>query len=142
MSLNQPLPPRPSTGAPARATGWKTTGLKGRFLKPFTFILCLVPIGALAWNAFTDNLSANPIDDVTDTTGTWTLRFVLITLAITPVRKIFGWNFLGRVRRMIGLFTFFYATLHFLTYLWLDQFFDVAAIVKDVYKRPFITAGF
>lgn len=120
----------------------KTAGPGVRFLKPIAFFLCLVPIGALAWDAFTDNLSANPIDDITDTTGTWTLRFVLITLAVTPARKLFGWNFLGRVRRMVGLFTFFYATLHFLTYAYLDQFFDVEAILADIPKRPFILAGF
>jgi sulfoxide reductase heme-binding subunit YedZ len=101
-----------------------------------------VPLGLLAYNAFTGNLSANPIDDITDTTGDWTLRFVMITLSVTPLRKLFGWNFLGRVRRMLGLFTFTYATLHFTTYIWLDQFFDIASILKDIPKRPFILVGF
>ena len=124
--------------APAR----NFPGRLNRFLKPAVFILCLVPLGVLVWNAFTGNLSANPIDDITDTTGTWTLRFVMITLAVTPLRKIFGWNFPGRVRRMLGLFTFFYATLHFSTYVYLDQFFDVESILADIPKRPFILAGF
>ncbi len=106
------------------------------------FLLCVVPLGLLSFDAFTGNLSANPIDDITDTTGTWTLRFVMITLAVTPLRKLLGWNFLGRIRRMLGLFTFFYATLHFFTYVWLDQFFDFESILADIAKRPFIMAGF
>ena len=116
--------------------------LLNRFLKPVVFLLCLVPTGLLAWNGISGNLSANPIDDITDTTGTWTLRFVMITLAVTPLRKVFGWNTLGRIRRMLGLFTFFHATLHFFTYVWLDQFFDVESILADIAKRPFILAGF
>jgi len=94
------------------------------------------------WNLLTGNLSANPIKDITEATGTWTLRFVMITLAVTPLRRIFGWNFLGRVRRMVGLSTFFYATLHFFTYVYLDQFFDIQSILADIPKRPFVLAGF
>jgi sulfoxide reductase heme-binding subunit YedZ len=124
---------RPAGASPARAYRW---------LKPAVFLLCLVPLGLLAFEASTGGLSANPIDDITDATGTWSLRFVMITLAVTPFRKLFGWNFLGRVRRMLGLFTFFYATLHFTTYVWLDQFFDAGSILADVPKRPFILAGF
>jgi sulfoxide reductase heme-binding subunit YedZ len=111
-------------------------------MKAAVFILCLVPIGLLVFNTLTGNLSADPIKDITETTGTWTLRFVMITLAVTPLRKLFGWNFLARLRRMLGLFTFLYAALHFTTYVWLDQFFDVGAILADIPKRPFILAGF
>ena len=113
-----------------------------RTLKPAVFLLCLVPFLVLAWDTWTDNLSANPIKDITESTGTWTLRFVMITLAVTPARKLFGWHAGGRLRRMLGLFTFFYATLHFTTYVWLDQFFDVESILADIPRRPFILAGF
>ncbi len=111
-------------------------------LKPAAFLACLGPMVWLAYSALTGQLSANPIDDITDTTGRWTLRFLMITLAITPVRRITGWNSLVRFRRMAGLFAFFHGTLHFLTYLWLDQFFMWDEIVKDVTKRPYITVGF
>jgi sulfoxide reductase heme-binding subunit YedZ len=103
---------------------------------------CLLPITLLVTGAFAGTLSANPIDDITDGTGTWTLRFILITLAVTPVRQLTGLNSLIRYRRMLGLFAFFYGSLHFLTYLWLDQFFDLSSIVADIPKRPFITVGF
>lgn len=114
-----------------------------RFIfKPLVFVACLLPSLWLGWNWYHDNLSANPIDDVTDTTGTWTLRFLVITLAITPVRRISGWNRLLQFRRMIGLLAFFYGTLHFFTYLYLDQFFLWEEILADIPKRPFITVGF
>lgn len=87
-------------------------------------------------------LGANPIEFITRSTGTWTLVFLLITLSVTPLRRLTGRNELIRFRRMLGLFAFFYACLHFTTYIWLDQFFDLQAIVKDVFKRPFITLGF
>ena len=113
-----------------------------KVIRPAVLLLCLMPLFVLVWNATTGNLSANPIDDITDTTGRWTLRLVMITLAVTPLRRITGWNGVIRVRRMLGLFTFFYGTLHFATYIWLDQFFGFEEIAKDVLKRPFITAGF
>lgn len=116
--------------------------MKIKALKGVVFVGCLGPVTWLAWAAFSGALGANPISDITKETGTWTLRFLMVTLAVTPVRRWTGWNDAIKFRRMLGLFAFFYGTLHFLTYLWLDQFFDVAAIVKDVYKRPFITAGF
>jgi sulfoxide reductase heme-binding subunit YedZ len=119
---------------PSRSLGW-------RLLKPAAFLLALVPLVYLLWQALDGRLSANPIDDITDTTGTWTLRFVLITLAVRPVRRIPGFAALGGFRRMAGLFAFFYGLLHLTTYLWLDQFFDVPEILKDVAKRPFITVG-
>lgn len=106
------------------------------------FLLCLFPLTRLIWLGVHDGLGANPIEFITRSTGTWTLNFLLITLTITPARRLLKWPALLRYRRMIGLFAFFYAVLHFLTYLWLDQFFDWQAILKDVVKRPFITAGF
>jgi len=111
-------------------------------IKAALFVLALAPLARLVVAAFTGGLGVNPIEFVTRSTGTWTLSLLLITLAVTPLRRMTGWNWLVRLRRMLGLFAFFYACLHFVTYLWLDQFFDLAAIVKDVVKRPFITVGF
>ena len=113
-----------------------------RLIKPFVVIAALGPLAYLLLGAWRGSLGANPIETITRSTGLWTLRFMLITLAVTPARWLTGWNDIVRVRRMIGLFAFFYGSLHLLTYVWLDQFFDVAAIAKDVVKRPFITAGF
>jgi sulfoxide reductase heme-binding subunit YedZ len=106
------------------------------------FLLCLAPLGWLAWRAWRQELTANPIEYITHFTGDWTQRFVIATLAVTPLRKRLGLAGLIRYRRTIGLFAFFYGSLHFLTYIWLDNFFDIHEIVKDVAKRPFITAGF
>ncbi len=114
----------------------------GVVLKPIVFVLCLLPLAFLVVNFLTDNLSANPISDITNETGVWTLRFLVITLAITPVRIVTGWSPLQRFRRMTGLFAFFYVCLHFLTYVYLDKFFDVQEMLKDIGKRPFITVGF
>lgn len=110
--------------------------------KPLVFLVCLVPLVLLLRDALNNNLSANPIDDITDATGTWTLRFLMITLAVTPLRKISGWSQLSRFRRMFGLYAFFYGCLHFTTFIYLDKFFDLDEILKDVTKRPFITMGF
>jgi len=115
---------------------------KQPILKAGVFGVCLIPLGVLAWQALTNNLGANPIDEITDRTGIWTLRLLLITLAVTPVRRLTGRNRLIQLRRMLGLFAFFYASLHFLTYIWLDQFFVVEDIIADVMERPFITVGF
>ena len=111
-------------------------------LRRVIFAAALVPAAALVYGAFTDDLSANPIDYITDTTGTTALTFLIITLTITPLRRLTGRNEIIRLRRMLGLFAFFYGSLHFATYIWLDQFFDLPEIVKDVIKRPFITVGF
>jgi sulfoxide reductase heme-binding subunit YedZ len=111
-------------------------------IKALLFALALLPFARLVLGAFRGTLGVNPIEFVTRSTGTWTLSFLLITLSVTPLRRLTGWNWLIRLRRMLGLFAFFYACLHFTTYVWLDQFFDAAAIVKDVVKRPFITVGF
>jgi sulfoxide reductase heme-binding subunit YedZ len=106
------------------------------------FVICLIPFAQLIYNAFTDNLGANPIDAITRHTGSWALILLLVTLSVTPVRKILSWNGLVKYRRMLGLFAFFYATLHFATFLVLDHFFDFNAILKDIMKRPYVTAGF
>ncbi|MGO8985108.1 MAG: sulfite oxidase heme-binding subunit YedZ [Terriglobales bacterium] len=113
-----------------------------RIFKIFIFLGALVPLGRLVWKALHDGLGANPIEVITHATGDWTLIFVLTTLAVTPLRRITHQYWLIGVRRMIGLFAFFYGTLHFLTYIWLDKFFDVHEMWKDVAKRPFITVGF
>ena len=113
-----------------------------KVLKSIAFVAALGPAAYLAYGVFADALGANPIDAITDETGTWTLRFLVLTLLVTPLRRMTGWNALVRYRRMLGLFAFFYGTLHFLTYIGLDQFFDVGVIVKDIAKRPFITVGF
>ena len=120
---------------------WKRL-LSRRWIKLPVFILCLVPVLLLAWKAFQQDLGANPIEFITHATGDWTLRFLAITLAISPLRRLLGVPDLIRYRRMLGLFAFFYGCLHFTTYLWLDKFFDFHEIAKDVLKRPFITAGF
>jgi sulfoxide reductase heme-binding subunit YedZ len=112
------------------------------WVKPTVFLACFIPLGLLGFNAYTDNLGANPIEVITRSTGTWTLVFLLLTLAVTPLRKLSGWQWLIKQRRMLGLYAFFYACLHFSTYIWLDQFFDWQGMVQDVVKRPFITVGF
>jgi sulfoxide reductase heme-binding subunit YedZ len=118
------------------------TPLQLAWIKAFLFLTCLAPAFqlALAWQG--DSLGANPIEAITRSSGEWTLRLLLITLAVTPLRRFTGLHWLVRLRRMLGLFAFAWACGHFLTYLWLDQFFDLAAIAKDVLKRPFITVGF
>jgi methionine sulfoxide reductase heme-binding subunit len=113
-----------------------------RALKPLVFVAALGPVAWLVWAAFTGGLGANPIDKITDETGTWTLRFLMLTLAVTPLRRLTGWNQVITLRRMLGLFAFFYGSLHFLTWVVLDQFFAFDLMLKDVAKRPFITAGF
>ncbi len=111
-------------------------------LKICIFILAFIPLIKLIISGYFDNLGANPIEKITHRTGYWTLVFLFITLGITPLRRLTGWLWLVRLRRMLGLFAFFYASLHFLTYLVLDQFFDWSSIVKDIVKRPYITIGF
>jgi sulfoxide reductase heme-binding subunit YedZ len=113
-----------------------------RITKILIFLSALVPMERLAWKAFHDGLGANPVEVITHSTGDWTLILILTTLSITPLRKLTKQYWLIGVRRMIGLFAFFYGCLHFTTYIWLDKSFDVHEMIKDVYKRPFITAGF
>lgn len=110
--------------------------------KVFVFAFALIPLALLIRMILTDQLGPNPIETLNRFTGDWTLRFLLITLAVTPLRQISGWQYLLRFRRMLGLFAFFYVCLHFLSWLWIDKLFDVDEIVKDVFKRPFITVGF
>lgn len=131
---------------------------RNTILKPIVFVACLLPVALLAWKglnqflpasalvgrlaAYTGDLGANPIEVITRSTGLWTLIFLLITLSITPLRKLAGTLWLIQYRRMLGLFAFFYGSLHFTTYIWLDKFFDVHEMIKDIGKRPFITVGF
>jgi sulfoxide reductase heme-binding subunit YedZ len=129
-----------------------------RIVKAAVFVAALGPVAWLIWAALTGHLSANPLSDITNETGDWTIRFVCITLAITPLRRITGWNALIRFRRMVGLYAFFYGTLHFLTYVIVDRFAGLdfpngivswttvvnlaRSVSADIYKRPFITVGF
>jgi sulfoxide reductase heme-binding subunit YedZ len=113
-----------------------------RRLKTVLFIAATLPFLRLVVYTINDWLGANPVEFITRNTGDWTLYLLCITLAVTPLRRLTGWNWLIRLRRMIGLFAFFYASLHFMTFLWFDHFFDVAEMLKDVVKRPFITVGF
>jgi sulfoxide reductase heme-binding subunit YedZ len=112
-----------------------------RSLKVPVFLACLGPVFVLTWKGFHGELGANPIDVITRTTGSWTLSFLLITLSVTPGRKLSGFTWLVRFRRMLGLFAFFYGSLHLMTYVWLDKFFDVHEMLHDIVKRRFITAG-
>ena len=117
-------------------------GLPG-WLKPALFVLCLVPlVRLLLLAAATDGLGANPVEFVTRSTGTWALVMLCLTLAVTPLRRLLGWPALVRLRRMLGLFAFFYASLHALVFFWLEHWFDLAALLLDVFERPFVTAGF
>src|SRR5581483_972531 len=112
-----------------------------RPLKLLAFVVCLGPAFVLTWKGFHNLLGANPIDVITRSTGRWTLTFLLITLSITPLRRITRLAWLIRFRRMLGLFAFFYGSLHLMTYVWLDKFFDVHDLLHDIAKRRFITAG-
>jgi methionine sulfoxide reductase heme-binding subunit len=116
--------------------------VKLKLLKLAVFFAALIPLAHLGWKAYQGMLGANPIEVITHATGDWTLIFLMLTLSITPLRKLTGQHWLIRFRRMLGLFAFFYASLHFTTYIWLDKFFDLHEMVKDVGKRKFITVGF
>jgi len=111
------------------------------WLKIAVFLLCLLPLSRAAWIVLS-GAAVNPVEFITRSTGTWTLSFLLITLAISPLRQISGWSWPLRLRRMLGLYAFFYGSLHFTTYVWLDQFFDWPGMLHDIAKRPFITVGF
>lgn len=113
-----------------------------RWIRPTLFALALLPLAVLLVDAATDGLGADPVESITHRTGWWALALLLTTLAITPIRRLTGWNRAIRLRRMLGLFAFFYATLHLATYIVLDQFFGFAYMVEDVLERPYITAGF
>lgn len=113
-----------------------------RVLKPVVFVLALLPFLNLVYLAIDNGLGANPVETVTHQTGLWGLYLLLITLSVTPARKLTGMNWLIQFRRLLGLMAFFYATMHLTVYLWLDQFFNWQAIVEDIVKRPYITVGF
>ncbi|MEO7242461.1 MAG: protein-methionine-sulfoxide reductase heme-binding subunit MsrQ [Variovorax sp.] len=110
--------------------------------KPLIFVLCLAPFAWLVFAAFTDRLGANPAEYLVRSTGDWTLRFICIVLAVTPLRVLTGWSALARYRRMLGLFTYFYVSWHLFCYSWFDKGFDLQAIATDIPKRPFILVGF
>ncbi len=116
--------------------------LNSKWSKPAVFLACLLPLAALGWRALHRELTANPIEFITHATGDWTLRFLVFTLCVTPFRKILHLPELIRFRRMLGLFAFFYGCLHFTTYIWLDKFFDLSEMWKDIVKRKYITVGF
>jgi len=115
---------------------------KRNWLKIPVFLVCLTPALWLAWRFWHEDLTLNPLEYITHFTGDWTIRFLALVLAVTPLRRLLGVPALIKYRRMVGLFAFFYGALHFLTYLWLDKLFDLSQIWKDTAKRPFITAGF
>ena len=112
-----------------------------RATKPVLFLTALGPLAWLVFGAVASQLGANPAEALIRSTGDWTLRLLCLTLAVTPLRQMTGWHALARLRRMLGLFTFFYGLLHFLCFAWLDMGFDLAAIVRDIAKRPFILVG-
>jgi len=131
----------------ASTTDWTSVetsekGMEVRLVKPLVFAACLIPFGLLVWRGLTGGLTANPIEYITHRTGDWTLRFLLIALTITPLRRVTGWHSLAQFRRMLGLFAFFYVVIHFSTYLVLDFFFALDLILDDIVERRYITAGF
>src|SRR3954453_9896150 len=112
-----------------------------RYIKPVIFLACLVPLGRLVWRGLHAGLGENPIEAITHGTGDWTLIFLLLTLSVSPLRKVTRQYWIIGIRRMLGLFAFFYGFLHLMTYVWLDKFFDVHEMLADITKRRFITAG-
>ncbi len=137
-SRTMPVPkPAPAARKGAKVNAW----LLRPVAKPLLFVAALLPFAWLFYGAFANTLGANPAEALIRSTGDWTLRFLCLTLAVTPLRNLTGWHALARLRRMLGLFTFFYGVLHFLGFAWLDMGFDLAAIVKDIGKRPFILVG-
>ncbi|GGC13800.1 protein-methionine-sulfoxide reductase heme-binding subunit MsrQ [Oxalicibacterium flavum] len=124
------------------ATGFNPAPRQLLAIKAGLFVLALLPFGRLLLGALTDALGANPLEFITWNTGEWTLYFLTMTLAVTPLRRWSGWNWLIRLRRMIGLFAFFYAFLHFTAFFWFDHFFDLREMLRDAVRRPFILVGF
>lgn len=124
----------------ARATGLGAA-LASRRAKPVAFALGLLPLAWIVWLALSGGLGAEPVAEGVRQTGLWALRFLLLALAVTPLRRLTGWAALARFRRMVGLYAFFYAALHLSTYVGVDQFFDLHAVWKDIVKRPYITIG-
>ena len=130
-----------STTLPARGVAWRRATLQARWFKPAVFALALLPMADLVWRAFSQRLGANPEQALLWATGLWALRLLLITLAVTPLRVLTGWTELARLRRMLGLFCFAYAALHFTVYFGLVKGFSVARVVQDAARHPFVLAG-
>jgi len=116
--------------------------LKSKYAKPVLFVVCLIPLASLISRGFNGDLGANPIETITHNTGDWTLRFLLITLAVSPLRQWFGLSGLLRFRRMFGLYVFFYACCHFSIWFIFDHAFDLTDMIEDIVERPYITVGF
>lgn len=133
-----PTSDRPGPGRPA----FQPDARQLFAIKAVFFLICLLPLGHLVYGVFADALGANPVEAVIRGLGDWALRLLLVTLTVTPLRRLSGWHWLLRLRRMFGLFVFFYALLHVFGYVWAEQFFDLSAIFADILKRPFITVGF
>jgi len=112
-----------------------------RFAKSVLFVNALIPLALLLWDVYHKQVGANPLEFVTRTTGMLTLVFLTLSLAVSPARKITGWNWLVKFRRMIGLFAFFYGSIHLLTYVWFDRFFNFRSMISDIARRPFIAVG-
>ena len=148
LAMNRHAAASPAPAATVAATAPTAMARAGRWLlmnraaKPVLFALCLLPFAWLFYGAATNGLGPNPAEALIRGTGDWVLRLLCVTLAVTPLRQATGWTALARFRRMLGLFTFFYVVLHFLSYAWLDMGFDVHAIAKDIPKRPFALVGF
>ena len=115
--------------------------LSSKWTKVGLFLLCLVPLAVLVWFGFQQDLTANPLEYITHYTGDWTIRFIMITLSVTPLRIIFNRPALTRFRRMLGLYAFFYGSLHLLTWVWFDRQFEIAGMWEDIAKRLYITVG-
>ncbi len=140
-AMSPPGRPKGEYRSAQRGGGLMNRWLLRRETKPALFVLALAPFAWLLWGAIANTLGANPAEALIRSTGDWTLRLLCLTLAVTPLRTLTGWHALARLRRMLGLFTFFYGLTHFMCFAWLDMGFDVAAIVKDIIKRPFILVG-
>lgn len=131
-----------TTRPPAAASLAQPSRRALAWIRAAVFAAALLPLLRLVALGYADALGANPVEFVTRSTGTWTLVMLCITLSVTPLRRLLGWPWLVRLRRMLGLYAFFYAVLHFTTWLWLDQWFDVSSMIADVVDRPFVTVGF
>jgi sulfoxide reductase heme-binding subunit YedZ len=141
VSSRPPRGPQAASGRPGGGVAMNKLLLQPA-AKPLVFVLCLLPFAWLAWGAFTDGLGANPAETLIRSTGDWTLRFICIVLAVTPLRVMTRINALARFRRMLGLFAYFYVVVHLLSYSLFDMGFDIPDIAKDIAKRPFILVGF